>query len=55
LLAIDASSRFIYVNDQGSSTLEVFSIGSSGELSETAGSPFTTGAQPIAAIVVPSR
>jgi 6-phosphogluconolactonase (cycloisomerase 2 family) len=53
VLAIDASSRFVYVNDQGSPTIDALEIGSSGELSEVAGSPFTAGAQPIAAVFAP--
>jgi DNA-binding beta-propeller fold protein YncE len=53
VLAIDASSRFAYINNQGSPTLEVLAIGSSGELSPMAGSPFAVGEQPTAAVFVP--
>lgn len=53
VLAIDASSRFVYINNQGSPTIEVLAIGNAGELSPMAGSPFAVGALPSAAVVVP--
>jgi 6-phosphogluconolactonase len=46
-LAMDPGGKFLFVANQGSNNVSVFSIGSAGSLTEVAGSPFATGTAPL--------
>lgn len=50
-LAIDSSSRFLFVSETGVNGVRVMSIGASGLLTEVANSPFLTGLGPSAILV----
>ena len=46
-LAIDSGNHFLFVANQGSNDISVFSIGSNASLSKIPGSPFPTGTTPV--------
>lgn len=53
-LAVNAAGTLLFVANQGSDKVSVFTIQSGTTLSEVAGSPFPTGADPVALAVAPS-
>jgi DNA-binding beta-propeller fold protein YncE len=53
-LALDPSGRFLFAPNNGSSSVSVFSIRPDGTLSSVSGSPFGTGAGPMAVAVNPN-
>jgi 6-phosphogluconolactonase len=46
-LAIDSGNHFLFVANQGSNDISVFTIGSNASLTKVPGSPFSTGATPL--------
>lgn len=53
-VAIDPSSKFVFVVNEGDDTLSGFVIGAGGALTAVSGSPFTVGTQPQSVTVDPS-
>lgn len=57
-IAVDPAGKFVFIGNGGNllnnNTISVFSISGSGSLSQVSGSPFATGANPIAVAVHPS-
>lgn len=53
-LAVNPAGNLLFVANQGSSDISVFSIGSGVALTEVAGSPFPSGANPVSLAVSPS-
>src|SRR5579872_5099244 len=45
-VAIDPSSKFVFVANQGDNTLSAYAMGTNGGLTAISGSPFTVGSQP---------
>jgi 6-phosphogluconolactonase (cycloisomerase 2 family) len=50
-LTIDSKGQFLYAPDSGNNKVFSFSIGASGALTPVAGSPFSTGKQPVSVAV----
>lgn len=50
-MAVDSNSKFLFVTETGVNALRVLSIAASGNVTEVAGSPFTTGLGPSAVLV----
>jgi DNA-binding beta-propeller fold protein YncE len=44
---VDPKGKFVFVANEGSNNVSVFSIGSGGALSQVQGSPFATGTSPV--------
>lgn len=53
-VALDPTSKFVFVANEGDNTLSVYTMGSGGELMPIGGSPFTVGTQPQGVTVDPS-
>lgn len=51
--AVDPTGRFLYIADPGANGVFGFSIGSNGALTSISGSPFPSGAQPVALAATP--
>jgi DNA-binding beta-propeller fold protein YncE len=52
--ALDPTSKFVFVANEGDDTLSAYTMGSEGELTPIGGSPFTVGTQPQGVTVDPS-
>jgi 6-phosphogluconolactonase len=54
LLTMDSAGSFLYVGNVGSSNVSIFSIGTTGTLTQVSGSPFSTGLPPLNLALAPS-
>ena len=53
-VALDPTSKFVFIANDGDNTLSAYTMGSGGELTPIGGSPFTVGTQPQGVTVDPS-